>query len=67
MSLVHLRRWRWSWGQSDIGEHSRETLLLPHQTFLPWEVLTPLLHEAEQVVQELFPLGVCVQFIELWA
>lgn len=42
-------------------------LLLPHQTFLPWEVLTPLLHEAEQVVQELFPLGVCVQFIELWA
>lgn len=30
-------------------------------------MLTPLLHEAKQVIQELLPLGVRVQFIELWA
>lgn len=31
-----------------------------------WQAdLTSLLHETEQVVQELLPLGVCVQFVEL--
>lgn len=30
-------------------------------------MLTPLLHEAEEVIQKLFPLGVRVQFIELQA
>lgn len=47
-----------------------EDCLAPHHTLLPWEVLTPLLHEAEEVIQELLPLGVSVQFIELrteWA
>lgn len=33
----------------------------------PLEVgLTSLLHEAEQVVQELLPLGVPIQFVQLW-
>lgn len=28
--------------------------------------LTPLLHEDEEVIQELFPFRVTIQFIELW-
>lgn len=50
-------------GVTEFGEHSP-------MGGLPWEVLTPLLHEAEEVIQELLPLGVSVQFIELrteWA
>lgn len=31
-----------------------------------WQAdLTSLLHETEQVIQELLPLGVCIQFVEL--
>lgn len=53
---------------TEFGEHSLtgERLAPPSDPSAP-EVLTPLLHEAEQVIQELFPLGVRVQFIELWA
>lgn len=38
----------------------------PHSLGPSVSGLTSLLHEAEQVIQELLPLGVPVQFVELW-